>query len=318
MAVAHRANPAHIVPKDLREQTLFDWVAVEKMFIAPYGRVFSQTKVNGLRKSFDFNAVGVLYLSFRDKEDMYAVLDGQHRKVAAEQEGYTMLPARIFLDLTYEQEAGLYVRFATVNKQMAVDRMRARLEARDPKALAIRAIVQERGMDVACALADSSKPRFIAAVYELEKVYDQHGGELLTEVCRTLQAAWDDQSRAWSCYLLSGTAAFLARYHGNPLFRYERLITRMRLLSPETILARATMNSKTLQLSKGALVGMALLEIYNDGLRSGKLPAWQSFVISAAGLENLRISGKANLPALLAAQRVMQGRRALLAAPMPS
>jgi len=119
-----------------QRQTRFAWVPLGAMFSAPYERPLSQPKVDRILKAWDLRAVGVLYLSERvtpgSEDHAFAILDGRHRQAAAEQHGVASLPALIYQGLTYADEATLYVAFATVNRQTALDRFRARVEAGDP------------------------------------------------------------------------------------------------------------------------------------------------------------------------------------------
>lgn len=266
------------VPTDVRESTLFDWVPVDRMFVAPYGRPFSQKKVDGLLLNFDFAALGVLYLSFRSEEDNYAILDGQHRMVAAMQKGHTELPSRIYIDLSYEQEAALYVRFATVNRQTALDRFRARLEAKEPVALHIEGIIREHG---GLEIAASSKGRegFFCAVDQAEKTLRRDGADGLIDVCRILRAAWETAPRAWTASMITGVAGFWIRYRRNKELRYDRLVSVLQLRTPESVLARAAMIASTDRRSNvSGSIGMAILHLYNDGIRSHRLPGWAAMV----------------------------------------
>lgn len=268
-----------LIPDEVKSQTLFDYVPLNKMFTAAYCRPFSQKKVDALRRNFDLNAIGVLYLSYRSSEDNYAIIDGHHRKVTAEQEGYTTLPARIYIDLTYEQEASLYVKFATVNKQTALDRFKARIEAKEPKALEIQSIVEEYG-SMKIGPNFGSLTGYCQAAYTLEKVYNLHGAQALQEVCTLLRASYQDQQRAWSAPVLEGTAMFWTRYHTHPRLMYKRLVERLQLITPEQLIAKAVSIKATIKQADAlSAVGRAIVLQYNAGLRGYQLPDWQAQVI---------------------------------------
>lgn len=269
-----------LVPSDVATSTMFDWIAIDDMFVAPYGRPFSQKKVDGLRKRWDSNALGVLYVSYRHESNNYALLDGQHRKVAAEQEGLSKLPCRIYIDLTYEEEALLYVRFATVNKQNAVDRFRARLEAKDLIASEIRTIVTTScEMDI--SMVSKGEPGKINAVDALERIYHQYGAQALRETCVLISATWDVQSRAWIAPMLRGVASFWVRYH--EVCKYKTLVEKLQCVSPEQVIAKSSLKKAALsQAESESAVGRVLADIYNANMRAGKLPDWKVIALSDA------------------------------------
>lgn len=282
------SSTAVVIPDDVASNTIFDMVPLDSMFVAPYGRPFSQRKVDGLLKNWFLPSVGVLYLSFRYDSNNYALLDGQHRKVAAEQKGITKLPARIYIDLSYEQEADLYVRFATVNKQTALDRFRARIEAKEEHATTIRAIVRSHS-DMDIATTSAPEPNMINAVDTLERVYNQYGAKALGESCLLIQSAWGNQSRAWGATIIRGMAMFWIRYH--EVCKYKELIERLSCISPEQVLAKA--NAKRAALSSAesqSAVGLVLVDLYNDRRRSGRLPEWKRMVYGEKGKETARAS----------------------------
>src|SRR5678816_2340750 len=138
---------ATMTQQELDSKTIYEIVPTSKMFVASYGRPLSVAKVQRIARAFDERAIGTVYLSLRNNGE-YAILDGQHRVAAANLKGIYELPARVFIDLSYEDEAALYVKFATVNKQTSLDRWRARVIAKEPKVQDITDLLQSIGLTV--------------------------------------------------------------------------------------------------------------------------------------------------------------------------
>jgi len=267
------------IPEQIREQTLLDWVPISKMFVAAFGRPLNQGKVQRMREVFDPNALGVILLSFR-ANDTYSILDGQHRVALALEMGRTEMAARIYIDLTYEQEASLYNAFATVNKQSALDKFRAKLEAKEANALDIQRILRRYDLEVATAGPALGK---LQAVYGLETIHDTYGSAFLDNVIGTLHAGWADSPRAYVTESLNGMAAFWLRYHDT--VDLKRLQDVMKRVSPERVLqAVGSQRASSFVGRNGKEVwGRALRDAYNLGLRKNQLPEWEKIVISEKG-----------------------------------
>lgn len=261
---------------EIRNQTLLDWIPIRKMFVDSYGRPLNQRKVNTMRRHFDPNALGTILLSFRS-DDRYAILDGHHRKAATEQEGYTYMAARVYIDLDYQQEASLYNSFATVNRQSALDRFRARLEANDTEAMAIQAALKRVGMDI--ALNGPAVGR-VQAVSELDRMYSEYGLEFVTQVILALHDGWGKESRAWITETLRGFSAFWLRYRN--VIDQQRLMDIMRLTPPDRVISLARNHQSLVGHGSSSFRywGVALREIYNKGMRKNQLPEWQDIVLT--------------------------------------
>lgn len=286
-ALAPRSGSATAQTVDAwHDQTSFAWIPLSATFAAPYERPISQTKLARILNEWDLRAVGMIYLAERksriaSEPVSYAILDGRHRVAAAIQQAIDVLPALVYHGLSYQDEALLYVRFATVSRQTALDRFRARIEGEEPRALEIAAIVRdEAGLGIHVQSA-AGEPGYFNAVATAELVYEELGAATLRASMRVLHAAWQDQQRAWIGQMVSGMAHFLARYQDVPRYDVARLVTQLSLRTPEQLIARAHVLASTLRSGSDArsTLGQAIREVYNDGLRgANQLPDWQSRV----------------------------------------
>lgn len=257
----------------------FAWVPIHAMFTDSYGRQISERKVASLRANFNRDALGVILLSERPDGRM-AILDGSHRRAATIQEGIDEMASLVYTGLTYQQEAALYLAFASVNRQTARDRFRARAEAADPAVVAIRSHLQRHGLDV--ALSGPSVGR-VQAVYALDRIMASQGEEFLGEMVDLLYDAWGTQTRAWVSWTISGMAAFWARYRRD--VRRDHLVDVLKLATPERVLAAARAHNEILSSSSIHQRGYGLVvkDLYDRGLHEGnRLPEWSVFAPSQA------------------------------------
>lgn len=262
---------------DIETNTMFDWVPIEKTIVAPYGRFLSEAKVEHLVSTWNPKAFGVALLSWRHLEEVYAILDGQHRTEAARRVGMDKIPARIYIDLTYREEADLYVRFATVNKQTAVDRFRARLEAGDPVVLDLHAILTGLNLEVPPQQTGALTPHQIACVFTLERVYQYQGREILSLALHTLHDAWKGRQRGYSMQAVEGAAAFWARYQGQASMSH--LIDVLHRNTPDEVAVLAYKTQEVMgQMQAAYAWGRVFLRLYNNRMKS-PLPEWQDHLL---------------------------------------
>jgi hypothetical protein len=194
----------------VEEQTVFDAVPIDKIFADAYTRPVSAVKVKAMAENFDTDKIGAIMLSLRD-DGRYAVIDGHHRLQAARIAGVETVPARVYIDLTYEEEAELFVAFGTIKQPSAADRFRARLESKEAGAINIRAILLKHGMDVNLD-SQASIPNTTRAVAALDKIDRLYGGVVLDGTLALLRECFGDEDPAFHHLSLMGTATFWARY----------------------------------------------------------------------------------------------------------
>lgn len=251
------------------EETLFEMVPLDRVFSDRYCRPIRLWQVARLRRGWGVARIGSLYVSYRDSDGRYACLDGNHRVAAARLEGVTHLPARVYIDLGYEQEAELYNAFATQHRQSALDRFRALIEAKDRMALEIVDMLEGFGLGIALSGPALGK---IQAVYALEGIYRDHGMTVLRMVIRILHSSWDTAPAAYVAASLYGTAALVARYDDK--IDEHRLIQVLRKAGIEYVTQHAAGLRQIRQVTVTAW-GRAMHELYNRGLRKSKLGPWE-------------------------------------------
>lgn len=259
---------------ETERDTEFRWLPIEQLFVADYGRPASNVKIKKLVRDWDSEGIGMLMVSIRP-DGRCAIIDGQHRWLAAKIKGERFVPARVYRDMQYEREAELYGLFATVNKQGPSDRLRARIEAREPVALALKATIEKHGLTV--GFGGSSKDGRLTAIDAADKMAQVIGMDGLDRELGILTDIWGIDPAALSSTMLFGMAIFLRRYENIPEFSRAHLISSLRNHTARKLMAQAREMKDILTTAvtgvSGGSIGFTLLAAYNKGLRN-KLPSW--------------------------------------------
>lgn len=273
--------------RKIETETLDDAVPVSKIFWdARYGRPPRQRFVDKLASEWDRGRVGVLYLSLRSS-GMYAALDGMQRRLACEKaEGPdAVLPARVWIDQTVEQEAELFRAFNQDRRPLLPgDIFRAKLAAGDIAALATRRIIEANGFHVGMSAGGQQGWNVVTAIRTVESIYADCEGEGLTEIIQVLRAVWQGRKGCVEVPALGGMRAFWIRYRNG--YDKTHLVTVMRKRDPSELL-RGIGAYETLGLrgDRGNMAGQVLLGWYNHGLSTqSQLPEWKAVVQTPTGM----------------------------------
>lgn len=156
-------------------------------------RPLNLAKVTDIKRSFNWDAVGVLTVSSRGADEYMVVLDGQTRlQVVKELTDNTgVLPCRVFRGLTKEQEALLFLALNNTTKVRPLDQFRVKVTAEDPVAVDINRMIRSYGWDV----GSGKNTGYVNAVAALQWVYrksEEAGCEpnLVQMVALVTKRAW--------------------------------------------------------------------------------------------------------------------------------
>jgi len=303
-------EPTKTFPSDVVEGTFFEHnVPLDKMFVhyrstpGGYARPLRMHRVKKLMQHWDRSAAGVLLLSMRADGRM-AIIDGQHRREAALALGESSLNALVYIDLTLEQEAGLYRKFGDYLKQTALDRYHAGIAEGDPMSTEIKRILTYRGLHV--PEIPAAYVNGVVAVEALMSVYDQFGANVLRGVIGILNEAYGGDYKAYRANQIKGTAAFIVRYVGEKNYSRKRLVERLRQEGLSAVVRRArSMQDATLE-STTSSWGRALLALHNQRLSDDKrLGDWANRFVS----EEERVKSSERFKATLARPDVAERTR---------
>lgn len=250
------------------KETVPGKISLSEMIIDSYQGHVNNSLVEKMAAKWDESAAGAVILNMRE-DNTYAVLDGQHRVLAAKKVGVTELNALVFIGKSREEEAKLFVQLNTKHNVSALDRFRANLVAGGHREKNIRAAVREVGLDIAFTRGGNAKtgPDGVTCVAAMINIYDKFGLPLLKTTLGALTSAFSaypDRRKAYSQPAMIGTAQFIYRY---PQANIPRLIEKMRTKSPTVLTA---MGETKIDAHSDLWVGWGkmLVDLYNSGLKA--------------------------------------------------
>ena len=268
-------------------ETIGARIPLKEMIVdSEYQGHVNEILVEKISKNWKDSAAGAIILNLRE-DNTYAVLDGQHRVLAAQKRGVTELNALVFIGKSRQEEAELFVQLNFKHNVRPFDRFRANLMAGKIVEKNIVAILRELGLKLS-EHPNKTNEGGVRCIVALKNIYELHGGPHLKTVMGVLQAAfaqYPDKGKAYGDEAVKGTSQFIFRY---PEADISKLIQRMSVYAPTTIQGIAVTKIDPGQ-NKWVGWGRALTGIYNYGVRSAHpnyLPSdrWNKTIYSPAGL----------------------------------
>lgn len=228
-------------------------------------RDLDEARAKRMAKAIAVERIGVPVVSQRT-DGKFVALDGQHRVAALR---FANLDEPIMCDiqegLSLSDEAELYLLLNSDRKAVgAYDKFKARLVAKDPVALEIRAILTSCGLRIAKAQGANC----ICAIQALEFAHMHHKN--LSQVLRVLVSWSDGDPSVYEGSLIRDVAHFLSQY---PTVDLKKLGERLQQFSPDRIIAKIKRVQGTLDdVPRAEAACKVLRDIYNyrsrDRLRS--------------------------------------------------
>ena len=235
-----------------------------------YQRPTSPNWVDDISETFVDSLSSDLIVSIR-KDGPY-VIDGWHHAKAMEQIGKKRAYARIYYDLTLQDEAVLFSFLNKYRKGITpVENFKAELVASDPVACDINNIITRYGLTI----GDKHKytGKIVGCIKALENVYDQLGPAGLERIVYIITTTWDNGDfRRIDSRIFRGFQYLFSRKKYSEIIDDRRLIEKLSGQSPNSILRRAA-NLIDESHTKSALAHADIIvRMYNTGLRSKKIP----------------------------------------------
>lgn len=250
--------------------TYIDALAVDELFVDySYQRPPDKSRAGHLAAGWDRKLAGMIEVSDRgaDQQPRYAVIDGQHRWLAAQRVSPApMMVATIHEGLSLAQEAELFDRLNRQRRRPSTwDHWRARKTAGDQLVLDIEAAVAGIGRARHVDLRIDSAPRegHVRCTATLEKLAALGGIDLIRDTLDLLVDVWDVRQDAFDAPVVHGVGLVL--HHLEQRIDLERLT--------DTLLGTVPLQLKTQSL---ALVGngtqpvrmaITLMSLYNHNRR---------------------------------------------------
>ncbi len=238
-----------------------------------YQRMIVKKQVKWIVGHYDEVAFGRLLVGERSLEAGAGkwVVDGQQRLTAARRLGMNKVPCLVFESEGRQHEAEV---FRTVNTQRTKVKpfhvYRAALEARDPAALAICAILESENYYMTSGGGRGMNWAGITGVNCCFDIYRMGGADLLRNTLRLIREAWEGDREATGIIVLGGIAVFLQTY--GDIYERHRLVKKMKTKSPLDVLRLANDLGTLIGGSDGARkkFSTCLACLYNKSIKNKK------------------------------------------------
>lgn len=250
----------------------FEPVVIDKVQVDPaYQRPLREAKISRMLAEFDSAELTAIVVSRRPDGSLWA-LDGQHRLELLRRLGKKVVLADIREGLSLEQEARLFYRLNEGQTQVgAWDKFRARITAKEPRALRIQAIVEKHGYHLTHA---SKEHNGIQAVSALESVFNWGR---LDKTLSVLSTVWPNDAAAREATVLLGTGLFLLTFDAHEGYDEGRILVALDKVPPSEVLRKARDYAVDTGRTgyQGQLVAVVLRDAYNGRLSRGSKPRKQ-------------------------------------------
>lgn len=193
-----------------------EWMPVGRLSIdAEYQRSTdndaSQRLIKSIAANFDWRLCAPLVVS-RRPDGTLAVIDGQHRTLAARRRGdIPHLPCCVFSYSGPEEEAKMFIAANRARKPMnRLDDFHAALAAGDDQALEIQRLVHDAGLRVTRNTASAAwKPGEIAFTASISSTLRKYGPGIVSAALTNIAEAFPDQKVVHSGSIFSGLVKVL-------------------------------------------------------------------------------------------------------------
>jgi hypothetical protein len=252
------------------------WLPVKSLTILwpDAQRPLDEKHVDRLAKNFDPDMFGVISVCKPNGKEIYHVIDGNHRRLAIEKlfGPDEMVPCNVFDAPDPARAAKLFNEINTGRRPVnAVDRFRVRVTSGAPTEVAVSAIIKNMGYRVSSSTEDGA----VRAVAACTKVFKRFGGEVLTISLLTSRTAWGKVARGTDEAIIGGLSEFYAEF--GPQVDRGRLCEKLaKSFTPDRLLGAARSARDVYRCSTASAVSRVIQNLYNSGLRAGKLESRKS------------------------------------------
>lgn len=206
-------------------------------------------KVGRIVEEFDEDSVGVPLVAEREDGTLW-VVDGLQRLTALRKMGFKEYRCKVFNSRGPEHEAQVFKR---VNfdrtKLTSTEQFRSLLTGHDTNAWAIKKVVEAKGYRLALAhTPDKSKENetnYLRCFSTLLKVASKRGIEYIGMALEAVSQCWPGDILGINSNMIDGMCGFFYSYRDKGGVDMERLVPRLRTVTPQKILYAASQMSIT-------------------------------------------------------------------------
>lgn len=207
--LARRARPRLLT--QLGRVSEMRWIRADELRRdQDYNRAIRSFRVEAIRRHFNPDGLGLLYVSEREDGHCY-IIDGQHRhqSILDLHMGDCLVPCAVYRNLTRDEERGI---FLLLNRERlplsAMEAFEARAAAGENLAGSMKHVLDRYGIRL--VKGRQAGVREIASVGVLEEIDRRWGERMLARVLALFEHGWPEQPGIYRKQLLLAAASVLA------------------------------------------------------------------------------------------------------------
>lgn len=197
--------------RKFKREAVLRQIPINKIHVSPTAqRDLNPARVDRIVANLDLEQIGVVTVNQREGEDIFYVIDGQHRVAALraffDDDAEIKIPCWVYFGLTEEHEAEVFLKLNDTLSVSAFAKYRVGVAAGRPVEADIDRIVRAQS----CAVSQDKIPGAIGAVGALRTIYTRTGAGNLARTIGVAHAAFGDPGLDHQ--ILLGVAFALDRY----------------------------------------------------------------------------------------------------------
>jgi len=232
----------------------------------PYNRDIKESRCRKMADNYKNYLVRPIDISLR-QDGKYYVIDGQHRTTTLDFLDIKSIDATIHLDLTYEEEALMFVELNATSKNVSAGQKFIGLrEGKNPEALDIINILSQFDFYISVEkITNLKEDNFgrIECVDTVQKLYEKLERDMFIRILNVISKTWGGHYHSLKRNIFMGVALFIKEY-GHEVSDKD-IIAKWKSHPAIDIIRDARSNHKMTDNNSFRPYAKELLTIYNSG-----------------------------------------------------
>lgn len=257
---------------------IYKEIPIDQLFIDhTYQRQVSGTMVKKIVTNFNESLIGVLKVIKR-KNNMFSVVDGQHRLSVLKTIGYDSVPCLVYPETTTQEEIFMFKELnQNVNKLKALELFWSLVGAGDKESIEILEVIKKNGLKVSKKSSDREcSKNSISAIGIIKQIVKNYKLDILDKTLDFVTKVWPANGEALTGQLLEGIAIFTNRHAGNSVYNAKNAQKKLAGLTLTLVIAKSRNQAKVYDTRTCYVIADLLCEAYNKGLSKDRKLTWNS------------------------------------------
>jgi hypothetical protein len=181
----------------------------------PYNRDIKESRCRKMADNYKNYLVRPIDISLR-QDGKYYVIDGQHRVTTLDFLDIPSIDATIHLDLTYEEEALMFVELNATSKNVSAgQKFIGLIEGKNPEALDIISILEQFNFRISVEkIKNLKEDNFgrIECVETIQKLYEKLERDMFIRILDVISRTWGGHYHSLKRNIFMGVALFIKEY----------------------------------------------------------------------------------------------------------